>query len=336
MTDPDAVKDDEQEEAPPPPPPRPAAGHLSQMEADEQYARQLAEHYDRAGSHAPREPRPYARNRNETGLKPNELYDDREHSFLDDDLPVIRDHLRKGFAETQTKVNSWITTFKQRLDDAFEDDEGHQQGGAAHGRRPGEPSSRRSGDYERYDADPQVITDDFAGMRLSADGSMSPFPSLPSPFPVPSNMNPQQSQHRSNEDPAPIRDGRAPANSNVFQPPPPSKSPKPADGRRVAFKETTEDIDAYSAPPKTGARAGTPPGNKQSKWQPLSSVDPNPIADNDPFTLGDSEDEREAREKGQGDKGEDGERLRRAAAEAMADSLVEGKGEGKEGAKGGS
>ena len=126
--------------------------------------------------------------------------------------------------------------------------------------------------------------------------------------------------------------------SNIYQPPPPSKSPKPSDGRRVAFKETTEDIDAYNSSPKMGAaRAGTPPGNKQSKWQPLSSVDPNPIADNDPFTLGDSEDEREAKDKDKGaggaqDKGEDAERLRKAAAEAMADSLVEGK-QGEAGSK---
>lgn len=190
MTDPDAVKDDQPEEVPPPQPPRPAAG-LSQMEADEQYARQLAEHYERAAPTHDREPRPYHRNQSrETALKPNELYDDREHSFLDDDLPVIRENLRKGFAETQTKVNSWITNFKKRLDDAFEEEEQErqqyqQQQGGAYGRRPGEPSSRRSGDYERYDADPHVISDDFAGMRLSADGStfaFTPNPFLPSRF----------------------------------------------------------------------------------------------------------------------------------------------------------
>ena len=175
MTDPEAAKENEQSETPPPQPPRPAPGtaHLSQMEADEQYARQLAEHYEMSGNQE-REPRPYQRSRNETGLKPNELYDDRDHSFLDDDLPVIRENLRKGFVETQSKVNSWITNFKKKLDDAFEEEEEERrQSTAAHGRRPGEPSSRRSGDYERYDADPHVITDDFAGMRLSADGSTS-------------------------------------------------------------------------------------------------------------------------------------------------------------------
>lgn len=146
-------------------------------------------------------------------------------------------------------------------------------------------------------------------------------------------------------DAAPIRDGRPVANPDVFRPPPPSKSPRSSDGRRVAFKEATEDIDAYGSSPKLGAqRSATPPGNKQSKWQPLSSVDPNPIADNDPFSLGDSEDEREVKDKaagqgkgeegkeGQGEGGEDAERLRKAAAEAMSESLVEGK-QGEAGSK---
>ena len=188
MTDPDAAKYDEEEVAPPPQPPRPVAGAgsgLSQLEADEQYARQLAEHYERQGAYEdrhqhtrqPRDPRHNRQAQHETGLKPNELYD-REHSFLDDDLPVIRDNLKKGFFETQTKVNSWITNFKKKIDDAFEEEEAErqkqqqqqQQQHLAYGRRPGE-SSRRSGDYDRYDADPQLITDDFAGMKLAADGS---------------------------------------------------------------------------------------------------------------------------------------------------------------------
>src|SRR5690606_28710224 len=105
MTDPEAAKENEETEVPPPQPPRPAPGAsgLSQLESDERYARQLAEHYERSGSFGgPRQARPYARTRDpgpgETNLKPNELYG-REHSFLDDDLPVIRDNLRKGFHE---------------------------------------------------------------------------------------------------------------------------------------------------------------------------------------------------------------------------------------------
>lgn len=94
MSDPDS----QVEPTPPPQPPRPVQQTLgttttaqTQLEADEQYARQLAEHYSGANAYntAPRTvssgrrdpalPRP----KKETGLKPNELYDDREHSFLD-------------------------------------------------------------------------------------------------------------------------------------------------------------------------------------------------------------------------------------------------------------
>lgn len=32
-------------------------------------------------------------------------------------------------------------------------------------------------------------------------------------------------------------------------------------------------------------------GGKASKWQPLSTADPDPVTDHDPFSLGDSDDE---------------------------------------------
>ncbi|GJD01999.1 CUE domain-containing protein [Colletotrichum higginsianum] len=275
--------------------PSPQGGaQLSQLEADELYARQLAEHFDNVGSYEARTSNrsPGGRvRRQQTGLEPRPNAEDRESNFFEDELPVIQEKLRKGFIETQGKVNNWITTMKKRFDEEFADeDENSQRPGQAQAqgqygaRRPGE-SSRRSGDYERYDADPQVLSDDFAGMKFAADGT-----------------------------------------------PPPSKSPKPHDGRKVAFREGAEEIDVYGSSPRRSAEDVSGSKAKSSKWQPLSTVDPNPISDNDPFSLGDSEDEREAKEKAASSKdakdanSEDSERLKKAAAEAMADSLVESKG----------
>ena len=69
------------------------------------------------------------------------------------------------------------------------------------------------------------------------------------------------------------------------------------------------------------------PAGKQSKWQPLSTVDPSPIGheDNDPFSLGDSEDEKESKDRvgGKEIKQDDAERLKQAAAEAMSDNIGE-------------
>lgn len=172
MTDPDAAQNED--ERPPPPPPRPAAAPVtSQVEADALYARQLAEHYENVGAYEARtSSRGMPRQRQQTGLNPNEMYD-REHSFIDDDLPVIKENLRKGFQETQTKVNTWFTNFKKRIDEQFDEgDEEHAQGsGGAFAGRPSRDPSRRSADYERYDADPELLSDDFAGMRFHADGS---------------------------------------------------------------------------------------------------------------------------------------------------------------------
>lgn len=165
MTDPNAVRN-EPEDVPPPQPPRPRGREqMSQVEADELYARQLAEHYDNVGEYEAR-----TSSRNRSSRHNHDLMDDeREHSFMDDDLPVIRENLRKGFLDTQTKVNSWITNLRKRIEDTFDESEENTQTPGQPIRRQGEPS-RRSGDYDRYDADPQLLGDDLAGMKLSADG----------------------------------------------------------------------------------------------------------------------------------------------------------------------
>lgn len=180
MSDPDAVQQDPEDEHPPPQPPRPTGNAQSQLEADEAYARRLAEHYESAayeGRTSNRSAYPQQRpRRQQTGLKPNELYDDREHSFLDDDLPVIQEQLKKGFQETQVKVNSWFKDLKKKFDEQFDEGEvgsssqqGSRYGGAGVG---GE--RRKSRDYERYDADPELLSDDFAGMKFHSDGSKQP------------------------------------------------------------------------------------------------------------------------------------------------------------------
>lgn len=96
-------------------------------------------------------------------------------------MPVIRDNIKKGFLETQSKVNSWVTNLKKKIDG--EDDDEDFQGKfppAATGYSAGGPRQssfgRKSGDYSRrgtdhdtnnYDADPQVLGDDFTNLQLS-------------------------------------------------------------------------------------------------------------------------------------------------------------------------
>lgn len=84
-------------------------------------------------------------------------------------------------------------------------------------------------------------------------------------------------------------------------------------------------MDLYQSSPKLAAKDATT--SKQSKWQPLSTVDPSPIGetDNDPFSLGDSEDEKESKDRvgGKEIKTDDAERLKKAAAEAMSENISE-------------
>ena len=102
---------------------------------------------------------------------------------------------------------------------------------------------------------------------------------------------------------------------------PPAKTASPGP-RKVAFKEHVEDIDdIYEGGPAKKMPKDAPPPGKASKWQPLSTVEPNPIADNDPFSLGDSDDEKEAKDKAS-TKAKQGD-VQAATAEAMAESLVD-------------
>ncbi|EAS31663.3 CUE domain-containing protein [Coccidioides immitis RS] len=296
MSDPDAQVD-----PPPMKPPRPSIATSTtqrQLEQDEMYARQLAEHYNRSEQHRSypqsgwdHEPHLPQRQR-ETGLKPNELYDDREHSFIDDDLPIIKENIRKGFLETQTRVNTWMQNLKKKLDGEESEDEinyeqnrqgqQYRQGfGESQNYRPRRSGeARRSADRERYDADPRVLSDDFATLELR------------------------------DEEAPPIRPPRPAANPDLFK----SKSSSP-DQRKVSFQEgPPEEIGApHSSRSDSQNRAAQPQG-KPSKWQPLATVEPSPVTDHDPFSLGDSDDEKEVKK--QEVKSEENEKIKSATTEA--------------------
>ncbi|KAF1810407.1 hypothetical protein P152DRAFT_451155 [Eremomyces bilateralis CBS 781.70] len=267
-------------------PPRPTQAR-TQLEADELYARQLAEHYQSQGhegfgSRGRGDP-PMPRGRQESGLKPNEMYDDRDHSFFDDDLPVIRENIRKGFVETQSWFNKTISDLKKKMDG--EDDDDLDRPGAAYQRQNYGPSqsdqmrgirrsaeTRGSGDRHRYDADPRVLDDDFTALELRDDEHPPPKPARPL------------------------------ANPDLFKPTPAAPRPGPVD-----------EIDAIYGQP---TRDPSPGVGKTKKWQPLTSVAPNPEGDNDPFSLGDS-DEEEAKTKDL--KQEDTERLKKSASASVSE-----------------
>ncbi|KAJ5370210.1 uncharacterized protein N7496_006302 [Penicillium cataractarum] len=288
MTDPTAQED----MVPPPKPPRPTQTATSttqrQLEADEQYARQLAQHYNAPGER--RAPAPGWENdpryRQPRGSEDSE---DKEYNFFEDDLPVIRENFKKGFLETQTKVNSWFGNLKKQLNGEEEEEEQahssqrYEQQTSAYGRprRSGE-MGRRSGDRERYDADPQVLSDDFSALEL--------------------------------------RDGEVPP----ARPPRPGstglkKTASPSPGRRVSFQDgpPTEIDNLYDATPN---KRSAPTSGKSSKWQPLATVEPSPVAENDPFSLGDSDDEKDTKTKEQTTVPES-EQLKKATAEAMSGEI---------------
>lgn len=89
---------------------------------------------------------------------------------------------------------------------------------------------------------------------------------------------------------------RPKANPDLFQ-----RSPVNKTGRKVSFEDRPTNIsdeDLYrptsnSRPAVVAPPARQPSPATASKWEPLKSVEPAPM-DRDPFSLGDSDDEREA------------------------------------------
>lgn len=115
------------------------------------------------------------------------------------------------------------------------------------------------------------------------------------------------------------RSSRPLANPDLFKPTPP-RPQSTQSGRRVSFQDgPPEEIDIHY--PKSPDPINRPPsgtGGRSSKWQPLAPVDPSPVADHDPFSLGDSDDEEV---KKNDVKADDSGRPNQAAAEAMSDGI---------------
>jgi hypothetical protein len=303
MSDPDSQR--EPPAKPPRPVQQPTSTAQSQLEADEMYARQLHEHL--SSTAVPSQPQRRSSKYNEDlkgsrvgrpGANPNP--DNVPwRSFIDDDLPEIRDNIKKGFLDTQSTVNKWLGNLKKKIDgDDTESDftsqparpaQGYSTGQGSFGRRSGD-MARRSADMQRYDADPQVIGDDFSRLEMR-DGEL-----------------PER------------RSSRPLANPNLFRPTAVTRTDSQGSGRKVSFQDgPPEEIkDMYSASSYTSTRQGTS-ANKSSKWQPLSVVEPSPIAENDPFSLGDSDDDKDAKPITLKDDEED--RLQNATAGATSESM---------------
>lgn len=99
----------------------------------------------------------------------------------------------------------------------------------------------------------------------------------------------------------------------------------------MSFQEgpPTEIDNSYDA--STPSKRLSSTGSKSSKWQPLSTVEPSPVAENDPFSLGDSDDEKEIKTKEQTTSLE-GDQLKHATVESVSDEVGSSKGPDTKGA----
>ncbi|KAK7204454.1 hypothetical protein BZA70DRAFT_296226 [Myxozyma melibiosi] len=266
-------------------PPRPAAAahqtpasptKTDQVLADEAYARKLAaELNNESGSHS-RPPRASSR-RNDNSSSSYERrshrgaeYDgtddylgaQKEYSFFDDDLPIIKENLTRGFQETRSKVNEWVANFKKKID-GEDDDSTDYYSGSSSGRVPSKSTDQRrpsqqsgSSSSSRY---PRQTKYDYSIGR----------------------------QHSYDKDPTELDGNFAHLNLvDSSRDPPPPRPPRPT---AVATSlNTTSSTERLYSPTRNSPAS---PQRSSGKWEPLRAVEPTP--DRDPFFIGDSDDEGE-------------------------------------------
>lgn len=234
------------------------------------YARRLAEQYDSdsKGQATYNQREPSRRGPNQQ--RPYYDEDDRDHSFFDDDLPEIGRNIQQGFVETQKRVNGWIHTFRKKIDG--EDDEDILPGNfeAGYGQVAGQAELRAQSERadvrhqeergasatkhgtQRYDADTHGFDEDAFERLALRDDDVPP----PRP---------------------PRTSSGGKANQDLFKP-----QPKPPQSGPV------DEVDAA----ERRALLTDQDPDKTKKWQPLTSVAPHPDEDNDPFSLGDNENDK--------------------------------------------
>ena len=196
---------------------------------------------------------------------------------------MIRENIRKGFLETQSKVNSFLTNLKKKIDGEDEDEippaQPPRPGAQGYGIRQRGESARRSADRERYDADPEILSDDFATIHMHDEDEMGMLITLVFACGTDERSAPQR------------RSPRPQANPDLFKPTPAPPGPE----KKVSFSAARPQIIDGSHASTTESNVKSPSPSNKNKWQPLASVDPHPVGDHDPFSLGDSDDEEPKR-----------------------------------------
>ncbi|KAK9382170.1 uncharacterized protein V2V93DRAFT_366646 [Kockiozyma suomiensis] len=106
---------------------------------------------------------------------------EREYSFFDDDLPIIKENLSRGFQETRSRVNEWVANFKKKIDGEDDDSTAYYSSGGSSGapRKKTRPPRQAQYDYsiggqQSYDKDPTELDGNFAHLNLKESSATPP------------------------------------------------------------------------------------------------------------------------------------------------------------------
>jgi len=189
-------------------------------------------------------------------------------------------------------------------------------------------------DTERYDADAPALSENFGEMELRDDGGSSHLFLAWTLHTLLTNKTPP--------DHPPRKPSRPLANPNLFKPTPTVPS-GPIDEVDNALTDSFGPASATRTSSLGSRQFSTSPngpgGARSKKWQPLTSLTPAPDAeaddDNDPFSLGDSDDEGLTKTKSIDVNAEATERLKAAASSRRVEDEDEEEGGGGSSSSGG-
>ena len=144
-----------------------------QVEADENLARQMVAESAYGRAHRERQAR-----RAERSQQQQQQRAEADHSFLDDDLPAIRDNIVQGFNETKTKVNSFISSLRTQYAQHFEaEGESAQSSSQRTGALPEGRTVHRTTPRAAYERDAEqidLLEDDLQGLKLEDNSGQDP------------------------------------------------------------------------------------------------------------------------------------------------------------------
>ncbi len=247
-----------------PPQPLPRSNYLDpQIDEDERLARRLAKQYAQETRQERPEREQYSDLYGNQRTDRHHTNNQEESSFLEHDLPQLKEQFQKGVQETSTKINNWMTSLRKKFEDDDDTQLYHEQ------------SNQGSQQHQRpKSSQPPKLFDAFGEESNDTSVTHGSYRT---------NVNKPRRSNNFDHDPEELNSDFS--QIKLVDDDPPSQPKRPT-------KPTALSSPEVAPAPKPITKIGS-----GSKWEPLNAVEPTSIDNHDPFLVADSDEEEETEAK---------------------------------------